>query len=86
MDSIFNIDSVQDHKGIKAIVTKIAIGADIRQIANPMPTFRTLFAIFIPTCRFDIYYAQQKHEWRRNSLRACCHPTVIRLVSAIFTF
>ena len=49
MDSIPNIDSIQDQNGSKAIVAPIAIGTEIKQIANAIPTPRSLFAMFIST-------------------------------------
>ena len=36
---------------------KIAIGAEIKQTANAMPTYRNLFVKFILTRRFTIYYS-----------------------------
>jgi hypothetical protein len=55
MDSISNIDSIQDQNGSKAIVNTIAIGVEIKHIANAMPTPRSLFAVFISTYRFNNY-------------------------------
>jgi len=56
MDSMSNVDSNQDQNGSKAIVTTIAIGAETKQIANAMPTPRSLVAMSIPICRFNSCY------------------------------
>jgi hypothetical protein len=53
MDSIANLDSIQDHNGSKPIVTAIAMGAAIKQIAKAMPIARSLLAMFIVACRLN---------------------------------
>jgi hypothetical protein len=51
MDSIANFDSIQDHNGTKPIVTAMAMGAAIKQIAKAMPIARSPLAMFLVAYR-----------------------------------
>ena len=83
MDSISNIDSIQDHNGSKVMVTTNAIGNAIRQIASAMPTPRNLFAMFISSYRSNIYDKYWKRDDHRNTIWACLNEVAIRLVHTV---
>ena len=57
MDSISNLDSIQDHNGSKAIVTANAMGAEIKKIAKAIPIPRSLLAMFILNVRISQFFS-----------------------------